>query len=96
MYESLHEMPFRLQMQNVGAEVARAIRFQAEGKPSRVQARANTAVAMLQEMKKNATTPSREKELDFMAEEILDFANGSPKYNTNPKSLLHQYDIFSD
>lgn len=95
MYESLHEMPFRLQMQNVGAEVARVIRFQAEGKTSRVQARANTAVSMLNEMKKDAKTPSRKKELDFMAEEILDFANGSLKYNARPESLLRQYDIFS-
>lgn len=37
-------MPFKLQMQNVGAEVSRAIRFKNENKNERAAARVNTAV----------------------------------------------------
>lgn len=95
-YKSLINMPFRLQMQNIGAEISRAIRFKNEGKIERAKSRAFTASEMLQVLKTDPKNKNRIKEFDFMSEEISDFVNGCEKYDIDVDSLLNQYEIFND
>ena len=97
MYESLRAMPLRLQMQNVGAEVSRVVRFKESDKYDRAVARAHTAIDMLEEMCHDPKNAHRIGEFRFMQEELSDYiSTGQTKYDIDPMRLVRQYEIFSD
>ena len=95
MYDSLIEMPLRLQRQNIGAEVSRAVRFRQAGKEDRAVARAKTAIDMLKVLI-DSDKEGRTKEYLFMAEELEDFINHHQSYDENDSLMLNQYEIFCD
>ena len=95
-YQSLIGKGLKFQMQNIGAEVSRVIRFKNSNKMDRAESRLNTAIDMINAIKLDPINKNRIAELDFMIEELKDFVNGNKKYDINAESLLHQYDIFND
>ena len=81
-------------MQNIGAEVSRAIRYKEAGQTDRATARAKEAITMLNVMKSDPKNKKIEKEIDFMIEEFDDYMNGCIKYDSDPDLIIQQYDIF--
>lgn len=95
MYETLLNMPLKLQMQNIGAEVSRMVRFMPT-KPERAFSRGQEAIKMLRVLANDPNSHVREKEFNQMADEIEDYLKGGEKWDINVKSMLHQYEIFND
>lgn len=90
-------MPLKLQMQNVGAEVTRAIRFKKANKHDRVESRIQTAIGMLSKMCSDPKNKNRINEFKFMQKELEDyFLYDGKLYDADEQGLIRQYDIFND
>ena len=95
MYETLLKMPLKLQMQNIGAEVSRMIRFMPTH-PERAFCRGKEAIKMLNILANAPNAGHRRKEFIRMAEEIEDYLKGGEKWDIDPGWILRQYEIFND
>lgn len=92
MYETLLNMPLKLQMQNIGAEVSRMIRFMPT-KPERAFCRGQEAIKMLNTLANAPNAGHRKNEWKQMAEEIENYLKGG---DIDPEMMLSRYEIFND
>lgn len=92
MYESLYKMTFAEQMQNIGAEVSRALRFKDSGNQKKAEARLSTAVDMMRIMSEEY--PTRKKEFDFLEEELSDYIHGCILYDSSNTRIQKEFDCF--
>ena len=95
MYETLLSMPLKLQMQNIGAEVSRMVRFM-QIKPERAFSRGQEAIKMLKILANDPNVHVRKVEFERMAEEIDDYLKGGEKWDINVELMLRQYEIFNE
>ncbi len=95
MYETLLDMPLKLQMQNIGAEVSRMVRFM-QTKPERAFSRGQEAIKMLNVLANAPKANARKREFEQMAEEIDNYLKGGEKWDINVEQMLRQYEIFNE
>ena len=89
------EMPFALQMGNIGSEISRAINAKKRGNTDRMFNAAARAIELFEfSIDCNINSPTRLKELCRGKEEFCDYVFGDNAYNTDPTKMLHYYDQF--
>lgn len=92
MYETLLHMPLKLQMQNIGAEVSRMVRFMPT-RPERAFSRGQEAIRMLYTLANDSNAGHWQNEWKQMAEEIEAYLKGG---DIDVELMLSRYESFSD
>lgn len=89
------EMPFPLQMGNIGSEISRAIKSKARGNTERMEHAAARAIELFElSIDCNGNNPARLKELCRGKEEFCDYVFGENTFNTDPTRMMRYYDQF--
>jgi len=89
------EMPFPLQMGNIGSEISRALNSKRRGNLDRMNNAAARALELFSfSIEANRENPSRLRELCRAKEEFCDFIFGDNTFNTDPIRLIRYYDQF--
>ena len=89
------ELPFALQMGNIGSEVSRAVNSKLRGNYDRMTNAAYRAIELFElTIEDNLNYPGRLAELCRGKEEFLDYIFGENTFKTDPKRLVRYYDQF--
>ena len=89
------EMPFPLQMGNIGSEISRAIKAKKRGDTERMEHAAARAIELFElSIDCNTDNPARLKELCRGKEEFCDYIFGENTFHTDPARLMRYYDQF--
>lgn len=87
------EMPFSLQMGNIGSEVSRSLKAQAAGKEKRMHAAIDRALELF-DLTLACNDGTRLWEACRAREEFCDYFFGGNSFNTDPVKLQRYYDGF--
>lgn len=89
------ELPFALQMGNIGSEVSRAVNSKARGNNDRMTNAAYRAIELFElTIENNLNYPGRLVELCRGKEEFLDYIFGENTFKTDAKKMVRYYDQF--
>lgn len=89
------EMPFALQMGNIGGEVSRAVNAKKRGNVSRAETAAARAIELFEfTIDCNQGNSTRLKELCRGKEEFCDYIFGKNSFHTDPARMVRYYDQF--
>ena len=89
------EMPFALQMGNIGSEISRALNAKKRGNYERMENAAGRAIELFEfSIDCNTDFPGRLKELCRGKEEFCDYIFGDNVFNTDPVKMQRYYDQF--
>lgn len=87
-------MPFEIQIGNIGSEVSRAIRYKNKQNEQAKMNFYNKAVELLERSQRDPKNIDRIDELEFCKEELNDYFFGSNDFNSTDESLMKYYDAF--
>lgn len=89
------ELPFPLQMGNLGSEISRAIKSKTRGNTERMNHAATRAIELFElSIDCNSNHPTRLEELCRGKEEFCDYIFGDNTFNTDPARMMRYYDQF--
>lgn len=89
------EMPFPLQMGNIGSEISRAIKSKQRGNTERMEHAAARAIELFElSIDCNSDNSARLEELCRGKEEFCDYIFGKNTFNTDPVRMMRYYDQF--
>ena len=89
------EMPFHLQMGNIGSEVSRSLKWQKKGNEKLMNAAINRGLELFDlSIAAAKRFPGRLKELCRAREEFCDYFFGGNSFHTDPVKLQRYYDQF--
>lgn len=89
------EMPFALQMGNIGSEISRAVNSKKRGNLSRMTNAAARTIELFElTIDCNTANPARLKELCRGKEEFCDYIFGENTFHTDSAKLIRYYDQF--
>ena len=89
------EMPFELQMGNIGSEISRAVKFKERGNDDRMFNAAKRAIELFEfSLDSNVQFYGRMVELCRGKEEFLDYIFGGNTFHTDPAKMIRYYDQF--
>lgn len=89
------EMPFAMQMGNIGSEVSRAVNSKARGNDERAENAAARAIELFElTIDCNQKYGTRLRELCRGKEEFCDYIFGGNSFHTDPVKMVRYYDQF--
>lgn len=89
------ELPFPLQMGNIGSEISRAIKSKIRGNEERAFCATTRAIELFElSIDCNSDSPTRLKELCRGKEEFCDYVFGGNSFGTNPNAMIRYYNQF--
>ncbi len=89
------DMPFELQMGNIGSEVSRAVKFKERGEETRMFNAAKRAIELFEfSIDCNGGHYGRMKELCRGKEEFCDYIFGDNTFRTDPAKMIRYYNQF--
>ena len=89
------EMPFSLQMGNIGSEISRAVKSKARSNTERMEHAAARAIELFElSIDCNSDSPTRLEELCRGKEEFCDYIFGENTFRTDPARMIRYYDQF--
>lgn len=90
-----NELPFALQMGNIGSEISRAVNSKTRGNEERMINAAERAIELFElTIENNLQYPGRLTELCRGKEEFCDYIFGDNTLKTDPQKLVKYYDQF--
>lgn len=88
------EMPFNLQMGNIGSEVSRSLKWQTKHDERRMNMAIDRALELFDLSIKSNKEHARLKEVCRAREEFCDYFFGKNYFQTDPKKMQRYYDQF--
>lgn len=88
------EIPFNLQMGNIGSEVSRSLKWREKGNEKRMDAAINRALELFDLSIRFNHDPAKLKELCRAREEFCDYFFGGNYFQTDPARMQRYYDQF--
>lgn len=88
------EIPFNLQMGNIGSEVSRSLKWKEKGNEKRMNASIDRALELFDLSMKFSKKSAQLKEICRAREEFCDYFFGDNTFGTNPVQMQRYYDQF--
>ncbi len=88
------EMPFRLQMGNIGSEVSRSLRWKQKNNESRMNSAIDRALELFDLSISSTREHGKLRELCRAREEFCDYFFGDNSFHTDPAQMQKYYDQF--